>query len=134
VAPPGTAGRSLRARRSSALDRPAEEELLGGAGHADVEETALLRQVMIALRRRVVKQARRQGKGIAAVARRESVLHQAHHEDDREFETLGPVVGQDMDRVARVDVGLRCRWVVSSTNQRVELLDEEWQPVVTQQR
>ena len=108
------------------VDRPAEDQLLGRPRHPNVEEPALLRQVMVALHGCVAYQARRQRKGVTTVARRESILDESHHEDHRKLEALGPVIGEHVDGVAGIDVGLGRGWVVTGIDQRVKLLDQEW--------
>ena len=111
-------------------------QLVASAGHPDVEQPPLLGHVRVG----------RQGQGVAhelvghlervaPVAAWESVRHQADEEDDVELEALGLVIRQDVDRVAvvRPGVDVRGRGVVAGLDERVELLDEERQPVVAKQ-
>ena len=87
-------------RAAAVVARPAEDELLLGAGHAHVEEATLLSEVVIPFGKGFAHQLGRERQQVTAGAGREAIVDEARHDDGWELEALGPMVGQHVHRVA----------------------------------
>src|SRR3990172_1551446 len=103
--------------------RARQVQLAPGARHADVEQAALLLQVVVARRQRVLDQLRGHLERLAAPPERELVLREVHEEDHGELEALRLMDGEHVDG-GRLDVRLRHRRVLPRVDQRVEVVDE----------
>ncbi len=88
---------------------------------------------MIALWQRLAHQLGRERKQVAPRTRREPIVDQADHDDRRELEALGSVVGEDVDGIPLVHRDVSGRRIVASLDERVQLRDQEREAVVAQQ-
>ena len=103
-----TNGEIRRARGSAVVARVAQDELVPGAGHRDVEEPALLLEPWLVPRPGLAEQLVRDRQRIAPAGRREPPGDEAGEEDRRELEALGLVDRQDGDRIGvGVEIGRR---------------------------
>ena len=110
----------------------AQEQLVSGAGHPDVEEPPLLLQTRVTLRQDFVDKFCGQTQRVAPGSRGETAVHEPDHEDDRELEPLGLVHGENRHGIG-VGVDLGRGRVITRVDERLQVAGHEDDPIVRQQ-
>ncbi len=128
-----TNGDTFRRACAAVIGRVGEHELVACPGHRHVAQPPLLGERPLGRRWLAATETGRQRERLATTVAGEPPGDEPRQEDDREFEALRLVHGQDGDRID-VRVEVRGRRVVARVDERLEVPRHEHRPIVDEQR